>query len=93
MIRVKELLKEKKMLLLELANELGITRQALNRIQKGNIRISTAERIATVLDIPLWRLFASDEEVLKDLQRRHGNKFYCRSCGEPVDLTTFECQQ
>ena len=63
MTRIKEILKEKKLTLNELADRLGVSRQALSKQVKGIMLVETAEKIAAMLDVPLWQLFASPDEV------------------------------
>ena len=79
MTRIKEILKEKGMTLNELAETLGVTRQALSRQVQGKMLIETAERIAKALDVPLWQLFADPIDV-----SHGGNKLVCPHCGKPI---------
>lgn len=63
MTRIKEILKEKGMSVVQLADALNISRQALSKQIRGKMLLETAERIATALDVPIWQLFASPEDV------------------------------
>lgn len=63
MTRIKEILKEKGMSVVQLADALNISRQALSKQIGGKMLLETAERIATALDVPIWQLFASPEDV------------------------------
>lgn len=56
------------MTLNELADKLNVSRQALSRQAKGKMLVSTAEKIAEALDVPVWRLFATEEQVREDLK-------------------------
>lgn len=47
----------------ELAEKLEVSRQALSKQMQGKMLVETAEKIATALGVPLWRLFASANEV------------------------------
>lgn len=49
----------------ELAERLDVSRQALSRQIQGKMLIETAERIANALNVPVWQLFISEEDVLK----------------------------
>lgn len=60
---IKDILREKGMSVKELAEKLEVSRQALSKQIQGKMLVETAEKIATALDVPLWRLFASSEEV------------------------------
>ena len=68
MLYIKEILKEKKLTQNELADILNISRQALSRQIQGKMLVDTANRIASALDVPLWRLFASPEEIESNKQ-------------------------
>mgnify|MGYP002741117281 FL=1 len=62
-MRIKEILKEKGITLSQLADTMGVSRQALSRQVAGKLLVEKAEEIATVLNVPIWQLFASPEEV------------------------------
>ena len=64
-MRVKEILKSKGMSVGELANRLGVSRQALSKQIQGKLLVETAERIASVLEVPIWQLFVSEDEILQ----------------------------
>lgn len=65
-LRIKEILNEKGMLLIDLATKMDVTRQALSRQVNGKMLIETAEKIAIALDVPLWQLFVSPNEFKKE---------------------------
>lgn len=60
---IKDILKEKNLTVNDLAVKLGISRQALSKQIQGKMLVETAERIAVALEVPLWRLFASREDM------------------------------
>lgn len=62
-MRIKEILKEKGITLSQLADTMGVSRQALSRQVAGKLLVEKAEEIATALNVPMWQLFASPEEV------------------------------
>lgn len=83
MTRIKEILKEQGLTVAELADKLGVSRQALSKQIQGKMLVETAERIASVLDVPMWQLFASPQEV----QQRKGEDeavVTCPNCGERI---------
>ncbi len=51
------------MTLQELADKMDVSRQALSRQVGGKLLVEKAEEIACMLDVPMWQLFASSEEV------------------------------
>ena len=61
-MRIKEILKEKGITLSQLADTMGVSRQALSRQVAGKLLVEKAEEIANALDVPIWQLFASSEE-------------------------------
>ncbi len=61
--RIKELIKEKGYTQQEFADLLGMSRVGLAQIVNGKPSYPTLEKIATALDIPMWQLFVSPEEV------------------------------
>nr|DAW44569.1 MAG TPA: helix-turn-helix domain protein [Bacteriophage sp.] len=62
-MRIKEILKEKGITLSQLADTMGVSRQALSRQVAGKLLVEKAEEIADALNVPMWQLFASPEEV------------------------------
>ena len=62
-MRIKEILKEKGITLSQLADNMGVSRQALSRQVAGKLLVEKAEEIAAALNVPTWQLFVSPEEV------------------------------
>jgi len=56
-LRVKDICKQKGLLMEDLANKLGITRITLTRNINGNPTVETLEKIATALDVSITELF------------------------------------
>lgn len=81
-MRIKEILKEKGITLSQLADTMGVSRQALSRQVAGKLLVEKAEEIAIALNVPMWQLFASSEEVQKG-----NNNIVCPHCGNPIKVT------
>lgn len=81
-MRIKEILKEKGITLSQLADTMGVSRQALSRQVAGKLLVEKAEEIANALDVPIWQLFASSEEVQKE-----NNNIVCPHCGNSIKVT------
>ena len=77
-MRVKEILKEKGITVQELADKMNVSRQALSRQMGGKLLVETAQVIADALDVPIWQLFVSPNEVA-------GNNV-CPHCGKPINI-------
>lgn len=56
-------IKRKGLTLSQLADTTGVSRQALSRQVTGKLFVEKAEEIATALNVPIWQLFVSPEEV------------------------------
>ena len=67
----------------ELAEKMGISRVGLSQHINGNPSVEVLERIANALDVPLWQLFASPEEVAKETKGET-----CPYCGQPIIIKT-----
>jgi len=67
-LRVKEICKQKGLLMEELANKLGITRITLTRNINGNPTIETLEKIADVLGVSIIELFEPESEFYGIIQ-------------------------
>ena len=82
MTRIKEILKDKGMTVNDLADSLGVSRQALSKQMQGKMLVETAERIADALGVPLWQLFTSPDDV-----RKENENLVCPHCGKPIKIT------
>ncbi len=81
-MRIKEVLKEKGITQQELADMVGVSYQSIKQtLNAPSVTTSTLERIATALDVPIWQLFASSEEV-----QETKNTIICPHCGKPIEL-------
>lgn len=79
--RIKELIKEKGYTQEEFAKMVGTTRVGLSKnlvCPSG----STLEKIADALNVEMWQLFASKEEVMK----QDPNTITCPKCGAKFEL-------
>ncbi len=81
MNRIKELLKEKNVTQQDLADRLGVTRISIVKTLAGNPSQETLERIANALDVPIWQLFVSPQELQKE-----NHSLVCPKCGTPLEL-------
>ena len=67
MNRIKEIIKEKGTTIDELAKEIGLNRVTLSRQINGTANVVSYERIASALSVPMWQLFASVDDVSRDI--------------------------
>ena len=58
-LRVKEICKERGLLMEDLAQILGVTRITLTRNINGNPTMETLQKIATALNVEIWELFTA----------------------------------
>ena len=83
MNRIKGILKEQDITINELADRLWISRVTLSTQINGTANIVSYEKIATALNVPMWQLFASPEEVAKQTDNET-----CPYCGQPIAVKT-----
>lgn len=82
-IRIKEICKEKGITLEDLAKRLGILRTSLSQsLSRNSFSTDKLSDIATALNVPMWQLFASSEEVQKG-----NSNIVCPHCGNPIKVT------
>ena len=63
-MRIKELLKEKHYTQQELADKMNVSLSAVRQmVAAESVTTATLEKIATALNVPMWQLFGSPEEV------------------------------
>ncbi|MDD1539531.1 XRE family transcriptional regulator [Riemerella anatipestifer] len=70
MLRIKEILKEKGITQTEFAGTLGISQVGLNKLINGNPSLSSLEKIATALGVPIKELFEDDPDNFITLYRK-----------------------
>lgn len=76
MNRIKEVIKEQGFTITSLADKLGIARESLSRMIVSP-SYPTLEKISNALNIPVWQLFASPEEVKGEEDK---NTITCPKC-------------
>lgn len=81
--RIREIIKSKGFTQQEFAEKLGIARESLARILNSPSYPSLV-KIAEALNVPLWQLFASPEEVRKETETA-GN-YVCPKCGAKLEI-------
>ena len=86
MLRIKEILKEKDVGVSELADRLGVSRQALSKQIQGKMLVETAIRIASALNVPIWELFASKEDIIGNDADNNETTLKCPHCGKPIAI-------
>jgi transcriptional regulator with XRE-family HTH domain len=74
--RIKEICKEKGIMLKDLAGMIGITEVGLSKSLNGNPNISRLEEIATALGVSVTELFDKPKEGV----------IYCPHCGKEIKL-------
>lgn len=87
-LRFKEVMKEKGISSKEIINATGLTQATVSYIINGktNPSLETVSRIAEVLGVPVWRLFASPEEVKNEMAIT-APSLTCPVCGARLRLT------
>ena len=67
-LRIKEVCKEKGVKVMDLSTMIGVSQTNTSNIINGKVNpsLETLEKIASALNVPMWQLFASPEEVAGD---------------------------
>lgn len=80
--RIRELIKKKGYTQQEFAEQLGIARESLARILNSP-SYPSLQKIATALDVPMWQLFASPDEVSP---KSDTATLTCPHCGKNIEI-------
>jgi transcriptional regulator with XRE-family HTH domain len=78
-MRIREAIEQQGMTTKEVADKLNISISALNQNISGNPSVKVLTKIAEAINVPVWQLFASPEEV-------NSNTSVCPYCGMPIKL-------
>ena len=67
-----------------LADKMNVSLSAVKQmVSAESLTTATLEKIATALNVPMWQLFASPEEVAKQTDNET-----CPYCGQPIAVKT-----
>lgn len=69
--RIKEIMASKGFTNVSLGEKMGVSKQAVGQMLKAeSLTTASLEKIAVALDVPIWQLFASPEEVCASTQNK-----------------------
>lgn len=80
--RIKELIKSKGYTQQEFADKLGMSRIGLTQLVNGKPSYPTLEKIAKALDVEMWELFATKEDIMNGDK----NTITCPVCQSKFEL-------
>ena len=84
-MRIKEIIKEKGLTQKEFADKLGMTTVGLAQILAGKPSYTTLEKIASALDVEIWELLVSREEVIGKEEAKSPT-IVCPNCGKEITI-------
>lgn len=77
-LRIKDVIKEKRLTITELADKMNINRVNLSSMINGNPTVETLNKIATALNVPVTELF---EQPKSDT-----TQITCPHCGKNINI-------
>jgi transcriptional regulator with XRE-family HTH domain len=91
-IRLKEIMDSKGMKSVELAARLGVTKQTISNMLNGRVMpsIETINKIADILEVPMWQIFADPEEVCNTQPSQDELTIRCDKCGNVMQFKKVE---
>lgn len=81
MNRIKEIFKRERYNPTRIGWQIRCYKNFCSKTLAGNPSQETLEKIANALNVPMWQLFASPNEV-----QQTGNSLVCPNCGTPLEL-------
>ena len=83
-MRIKEVLKENGCTQQMLADKMNVSLSAVKQmVSAESLTTATLEKIATALNVPMWQLFASPEEVQP---KTESLTLSCPHCGKNINI-------
>ena len=67
----------------ELAEKMNISRVTLSSQINGTANVASYEKIADALEVPMWQLFASRDEIVA---KQEGHKVKCPKCEHEFEV-------
>ena len=65
--RIKDILDERHITQVQLAENMGVTASAVKQyLNADSLSTSTLQKIAKYLDVPLWQLFISPQDIIEE---------------------------
>ena len=75
-LRIKDIIKQKRITVQDLADKMGISRVGLSQHINGNPSVEVLERIATALEVEVWELFDRNSDTELTALVEHQKDFY-----------------
>lgn len=89
--RIKERIREKNLKQVELAEKLGMSTVGFSQlVNSTTLKLETFEKIAKAMDVPIWMLCLSDEELeeIRSTAIKDPHAFRCPVCGASLKVVT-----
>ena len=83
LMRIKEVIKEKGYTQKEFAEKLGMSTVGLAQIVAGKPSYTTLEKITDALDVEIWELLVSKDEIVG---KKDSFSLTCPHCGKNVNI-------
>ena len=86
LLRLKTILNQKEIKSKDLAERVGVSVQTISYICNGKVSpsLDLIEKIANALDIPIWQLFVSPEDIT--YRKKSITAVSCPHCGHPLTI-------
>lgn len=86
LVRIKDIMLEKGVSSVSLSEMIGVSKVTISNLinNKTMPSIDTLEKIATALNVPMWQLFASPEEVQLP---SNAHSIKCPKCGNEFPVS------
>ena len=84
---IKNIIKEKGFTQQTLSEKMGCARTSVYQAIYGNPSVSSLQKIADALGVPMWRLFATEDEVKREIKPDPAQgAFRCPKCGAKMRI-------
>jgi transcriptional regulator with XRE-family HTH domain len=82
-VRIKDIMTEKGITSVSLSEKVGVSKVTISNLinNKTMPSLDTLEKIAEALEVPMWQLFASTDEV-----RPKETSIICPNCGKEIKI-------
>lgn len=95
-VRIKDIMIEKGVSSVSLADMIGVSKVTISNLinNKTMPSVETLDKIATALDVPIWQLFASPEEITGESELtaliQHKGDFYKATTFDELKAVTYQ---
>ena len=91
-MNIEDLLKQRGLSKSAFADLVGVKKQNINNLLK-NPTLETIGKFAEALNVEIYELFKSKEEIVEEAKKKQEHSIPCPYCGKPINVSLLKKEQ